>query len=196
MAQIQLTQVQSEMIKRQIEEAQLKALISYRSGRLEAEFVEPGTGIRERVDLTPQTPPQIPRAHRWTNILLFGGIVWAGAWFLAGMAGFITAAPIIIAINVTIGLVGSIAGVILAERQLGTPILLSPEQSRVLQRQLEEGSILNSVSGGGGTSVLGRGQLYVQFHEEERVVNYVIGSSGDVKRRAAPAPQSKSGGQL
>lgn len=196
MAQIQLTQVQSEMIKRQIEEAQLKALISYRSGRLEAEFVEPGTGIRERVDLTPQTPPQIPRAHRWTNILLFGGLVWAGAWFLASMAGFITAAPIIIAINVTIGLVGSIAGVILAERQLGTPILLSPEQSRVLQRRLEEGAILNSVSGGGGTSVLGRGQLYVQFHEEERVVNYVIGSSGDVKRRAAPAPQSKSGGQL
>lgn len=196
MAQIQLTQAQSEMIKRQIDENQLKALISYRSGRVEAEFIEAGTGVRERVDLTPHKPPQIPRAHRWTNVLLFGGFVWAGVWFIAGMMGFIAAAPIMIAINVTLGLVASVAGVVLAERQLGTPILLSPEQSRALQGRLEKGAVLSSVSGGGGTSVLGRGQLYVEFHEEERIVNYVIGASGDVKRRAAPAPQSKSGGQI
>ncbi|MDX1688765.1 MAG: hypothetical protein R3248_12345 [Candidatus Promineifilaceae bacterium] len=196
MAQIQLTQVQSEMIKRQIQEARLKALISYRSGRVEAEFVEPDSGVRERIDLTPEKPRQIPRAHRWTNVLLFGGLVWAGLWFIGGMMRFIDVAPIIIAINVTIGLVASIAGVVLAERQLGTPILLSPEQSSVLRRRLEEGAELDSVSGGGGTSVLGRGHLYVQFKEEEHLVRYAIGASGDVKRRTAPPPQSKTGGQI
>lgn len=196
MAQIQLTQAQSEMIKSQIEDNQLKALISYRSGRIEAEFIHPGTGVRDRIDLTPHKARQIPRGHRWTNVLLFGGIVWAGLWFIAGMMGLIEVATIIIAVNVTAGLVASVAGVILAERQLGTPILLSPEQSRALQSRLEEGAVLSSVSGGGGTSVLGRGQLYVQFHEEERTVNYVIGSSGDVQRRAAPTPQSKSGGHI
>lgn len=196
MAQIQLTEAQSEMIRRQIQENQLKALISYRSGRIEAEFIQPGTGVRDRIDLTPHKPRQIPRGHRWTNVLLFGGIVWAGLWFIAGMMSLIQVATIIIAANVTVGLVASVAGVVLAERQLGTPILLSSEQSRALQNRLEEGAVLSSVSGGGGTSVLGRGQLYVQFHEEERVVNYVIGSSGDVQRRAAPAPQSKSGGHL
>ena len=195
MAQIELTEAQSEMVKRRIQEAQLKALISYRSGRLEAEFIEPGTGVRQRVDLTPQRPPQIPRAHRWTTILLFGGFVWAGIWFIAGMMAFISVAPIIIALNVTVGLVASVAGVVLAERQLGTPILLTPQQSSVLQARLEEGAVLSSVSGGGGTSVLGRGQLFVQFKEEERVTRYVIGSSGDVQRRAAPAPQPEAGGQ-
>lgn len=182
------------MIRRQIEDSQLKALISYRSGRVEAEFIEPETGVRDRVDLTPQKPRQIPRAHRWTNVLLFGGLLWAGVWFIAGMVGLIEVATIIIAINVTIGLVASVFGVVLAERQLGTPILLSPEQGRVLQRWLEEGAVLSSVSGGGGTSVLGRGQLYVQLKEEEYLVRYVIGSSGDVKRRTAPASQSETGG--
>ncbi len=194
MAQIQLTPAHSEMIRRQIQEAQLKALISYRSGRIEAEFIDPETGVRERVDLTPQTPPQIPRAHRWTTPLLFGGLIWAGAWFIAGMMGYVDVAPIVIAITVTAGLVAAVAGVVLAERQLGTPILLSPQQSSVLKGKLEEGAVLTSVAGGGGTSVLGRGQLFVQFEEEEFVVRYVIGSSGDVKRRTKPAPQSESGG--
>jgi len=194
-AKIQLTRAQSEMIHRHIQEAQLKALISYRSGRAEADFIEPGTGVRERIDLTPQKPRRVPRAHRWTSILLFGGFLWAGAWFIAGMMGYVDVAPIIIAITVTAGLIAAVTGIVLAERQLGTPILLSPQQSSVLKRRLEEGAVLRSVAGGGGTSVLGRGQLFVQFEEEEFVVRYVIGPSGDVRRRTKPTPQSESGGQ-
>ena len=186
MAQIQLTRAQSEMIKRRIQEHRLKSLISYRSGRIEAEFIESESGLRERVDLTPHTPRQIPEAHQWTNVLLFGGLVWAGGWFIASLAGYISVAPIIIAINVVIGLTAAVTGVVLAERQLGTPILLSPQQSKVLQRRLEEGAVLKSVAGGGGTSVLGRGQLYVELHEEEFVARYVIGASGEVKPRTAP----------
>lgn len=194
MAQIQLTRGQSETIKRHIQEAQLKALISYRSGRLEAEFIDPGTSMRERIDLTPYTPPQVPQAHRWTAILIFGGILWAVVWFVAGMMGFLAVPPIIIGVNIAVGLVASVAGIVLAERQLGTPILLSPQQSKVLQNQLEEGAVLDTVSGGGGTSVIGRGQLFVQLMKEEGTIRYVIGPSGDVKGRATPATRSQSGG--
>jgi len=178
--QLRLTAAQSDTIRQHIQQADLRLLVYYSSGRLEAEFVEPDATSR-RLDLTPGVPRRKPRGRQLTLVWLFGGMIWSGFWFLAQTVGWVSLPTGLLAVFVVAGLAVAIAGIVLAERQLGTPLLISPAQSKVLRRLLKEGSTVHGLAGGGGTSLLGRGDLVVSVSEDGKAVRYLVSAAGAMR---------------
>ncbi len=178
--QVNLTPEQNAVLRERIQEGYLKALIAYPSGRLEAEFIE-ADDLFTRVDLTPDIPRRKTRGRRWTLLLLFGGMLWSGAWALARAVDYVTLPTAPWLLLVGLGLAAMVGGIVLAEKQLGTPLLVSPAQSKVLRRFWDQEAHVYSLSGGGGTSLMGRGDLLVHLHLDGKDVRYVIGASGRVR---------------
>ncbi len=136
-----------------------RKFIRYPSGRLEVELEGP-EGVH-RVDLTPERPRPRPTGTDWTPLGLFGG----AAWLVAGLAlltSGLVHLPGLLAFAWVLSGVGLTAwGMWQAERRLGTPLLLSPRQGRLLARLLQEGWTLVRLRGGGGAHLWGQGPLWL-----------------------------------